>query len=311
MGKHQSIIWVGAAAIAAGACLAAIDSPARHTVHCFLLDRWFGQGQQLAQSKIPGGPSSAWRWDSRSCPPSYQPGAWHSVPSQVIVPQAQPQTQLGPPRLPIDSQPSYPQIDVPTWPNRQDGTLQGPQSESIAPVPKPAPKPGGLGSANSQAATDPPQSVDPSRVDPAGTSSGAKPDETEPIRFWGSLPGLAWTAAAALGVSTPVGLGVWAAASGIGAIAKRRRKRRRQANPAASYADNQRGPVVAIESPPPPQVVRQATEYVAYETNQHAAAYQWAKRKLVEKYPGANEQLRQLDSLIHQYISADIDLPKS
>lgn len=107
----------------------------------------------------------------------------------------------------------------------------------------------------------------------------------------GSVDNLALWLLGALGISTPM-------AFGAVLLAKLARKLSRARRP------SHKPPIIAIDTPPPPQQVVPDTRFYPVEKDTFAQAYDWAKVQTVRKYPGAEGAFVALDSLIQQHLSA-------
>ncbi|PHR99594.1 MAG: hypothetical protein COA78_24815 [Blastopirellula sp.] len=138
-------------------------------------------------------------------------------------------------------------------------------------------------------------------------------ESPQPTRTWTDT---AWDlvpwAVVAAGVSVPGGGLFWAGMS-LWRMRKKRKPKQAgvQVDCTSVFPEKPvrpspvQGPVVAVENPPPPQVVRSETQYISYETDTHAKAYQWSKDQVVRKYPGTSDAFQYADSLINQYIKAE------
>jgi hypothetical protein len=120
--------------------------------------------------------------------------------------------------------------------------------------------------------------------------------------------------AGALGLSTPIGMGIVLAAMIGRRRVKRRIAERRTAEMAAAptqrqppdgqFVPIQRTNVVSTDTPPPPQQVITRTQFAPYETDSFARADSEAMTQYVRKYPGAATTLESFKGMRQQYQQA-------
>lgn len=113
---------------------------------------------------------------------------------------------------------------------------------------------------------------------------------------WGAILS---TGAAALGVGTPVGLGIAGAGWLVAGIRKRRRARSNQ----VAQPRNMVQPV-PIDSPPLPQQVASETRFAPYQVDDYSQAHAWAREQMARKYPGSTDLLEAEQAMIRQYLGA-------
>ncbi|WP_428303889.1 hypothetical protein [Lacipirellula sp.] len=62
--------------------------------------------------------------------------------------------------------------------------------------------------------------------------------------------------------------------------------------------------VVAVDSPPPPQVIHPQQQFVGYETDAYRLAHAFAREQMARKYPKSVEYLEAEDAMLQQHLKA-------
>ncbi|MCP4571441.1 MAG: trypsin-like serine protease [bacterium] len=237
--------------------------------------------------------------------------------------------------VPVPNQAADPRLITPTEPSRGAAIKRVEPPPSIEIPTPPEHTPGALAPVKPpvvpEASVATPASPDIETPDPLPPVADTQPAQRLTRQVPAASPGntahplttgagaFSWGTALAglLGVGGPAGLGIGAGAWLISRSIGRRQRvdswlpsapdtlKPPRCKPPRREPAKGEAPVIATDTPAPPQSIRTVTEFAPFETDRTAAAYAWARLQMARKYPGAVDALEAEQKLAEQYLAAN------